>query len=700
MMRPLRSPAALAMLATLLAATAPVAAQTLVLENFNNPGAAGGIIAGTRWVGNVTRNADTITIGGNAGNNNGWGASNVSLYAGTTTSLTLTAQRDSGNVASFVNIAFVSGDTLATHIVTVPTSSFAVGTLTAVTVPIAWPGGFATARITDWSIGGGEAPPGTQAFRLTLGELSLGGGNAIAILAQPANSGATPGSTAVFQVTVAGTPAPTLQWQRQAAGTTGFTSLSDGGAYSGATPAVLTISPVAAGMAGDEFRCIATNAAGAATSSAATLTLTAAPAITSAASAVFVVGTASTFNITATGSPLPVISLQGTLPAGITFSANPAGGTATLSGNATTASSTPFALTITATNSAGPAVTQNLTVHVGVPPAITVQPVSQAFSEGAGLLLIVGASGTATLTYQWKKGGNDIAGASSATFTLSSVAQADAGSYTVTVTNAIGTATSNAATVTILPAGFSATHALVGLGYPAGGTVTIANTLTYSGTLTALGWNVLLPTGWSFASATSGQVQPAPGTTSLMEIAWTTLPVSPHTFSYTLNVPAGATGTQALVALMQLRQNNIPYDVVAKPDPLLVPKVAFHSADTVGATAGTPPDSRLNLAELLRVIELYNTRNGTVRTGGYRVQDGTEDGFASDATRTSTDTITLTRYHSADTVGASTGTPRDGRLNLAELLRVIELYNYRAGTVRTGQYRVQSGTEDGFAPGP
>ncbi|MBI5767101.1 MAG: hypothetical protein HZA93_04850, partial [Verrucomicrobia bacterium] len=46
------------------------------------------------------------------------------------------------------------------------------------------------------------------------------------------------------------------------------------------------------------------------------------------------------------------------------------------------------------------------------------------------------------------------------------------------------------------------------------------------------------------------------------------------------------------------------------------------------------------------------------------------------------------------------GTPRDGRINLAELLRVIELYNHRAGTVRTGQYHVQSGTEDGFAPGP
>jgi hypothetical protein len=63
-------------------------------------------------------------------------------------------------------------------------------------------------------------------------------------------------------------------------------------------------------------------------------------------------------------------------------------------------------------------------------------------------------------------------------------------------------------------------------------------------------------------------------------------------------------------------------------------------------------------------------------------------------------TVALTRYHSADTRGAATGTARDGAIDLFELTRVIELYNTRSGTTRTGQYHVQSGTEDGFAPGP
>jgi len=43
---------------------------------------------------------------------------------------------------------------------------------------------------------------------------------------------------------------------------------------------------------------------------------------------------------------------------------------------------------------------------------------------------------------------------------------------------------------------------------------------------------------------------------------------------------------------------------------------------------------------------------------------------------------------------------RDGRISLTELTRVIELYNYRSGTTRTGQYKPTAGTEDGFTPGP
>lgn len=100
------------------------------------------------------------------------------------------------------------------------------------------------------------------------------------------------------------------------------------------------------------------------------------------------------------------------------------------------------------------------------------------------------------------------------------------------------------------------------------------------------------------------------------------------------------------------------------------------------------------LAELTRVIELYNTRNGTVRTGRYAVATTTTvDGFAPDPATANIAPVTLARYHSADS-------DRSGKLSLTELTRVLELYSYRVGTVRTGQYKPKAGTEDGFEPGP
>lgn len=86
--------------------------------------------------------------------------------------------------------------------------------------------------------------------------------------------------------------------------------------------------------------------------------------------------------------------------------------------------------------------------------------------------------------------------------------------------------------------------------------------------------------------------------------------------------------------------------------------------------------------------------------GSYKFDGLGEDGFAADAPRAIGSTALLARDHSADTRGATTGSARDGSIDLFELTRVIELYNYRSGAARTGQYHVQAGSEDGFAAGP
>jgi hypothetical protein len=68
-------------------------------------------------------------------------------------------------------------------------------------------------------------------------------------------------------------------------------------------------------------------------------------------------------------------------------------------------------------------------------PVITAPPVAQTVQPGANTTLSVTATGTG-LTYQWLKDGVAIAGATSSTYTITSATAANAGNYSVTVTNA------------------------------------------------------------------------------------------------------------------------------------------------------------------------------------------------------------------------------------------------------------------------
>ncbi len=85
-------------------------------------------------------------------------------------------------------------------------------------------------------------------------------------------------------------------------------------------------------------------------------------------------------------------------------------------------------------------------------PAITSQPAAQSVAAGSSATFTVTASGT-DLAYQWQRDGKDIAGATSASYTLDNVQGADTGAkFTVVVKNAGGSVTSAAAVLTVLPA--------------------------------------------------------------------------------------------------------------------------------------------------------------------------------------------------------------------------------------------------------
>ena len=517
---------------------------------------------------------------------------------------------------------------------------------------------------------------------------TLAVGIAPAITAQPFAQTVNAGATATFTVAAFGTPAPTYQWQRQAAGTTGFVNLANGGSYAGVTTAALAVNATAVVMRGDLFQCVVSNGVGSpATSVAVALTVNAPPVFTSVAGTTFNTTVLGSFTVAASGAPAPVFSVTaGALPPWATLQAT----TGVLSGTPPNTVGSPFSFTLTASNGVAPAATQSFTLTVvplPVAPVITSAPVGQSLPVGGTITLTVVATGTPPPSYQWRRNGTLIPAETNATFTKPNAQLADAGSYTVVLANTVGTIASAAVTVSVVPAGISAQHVVARSGYTVGGTVTVVNRLTYVGSTTGFNWQVLLPAGWTFASSSNdtGATKPTVGAGSLAEWNWATVPASPFTFTYTLNVPAGTTGAVALVASANLVQSGTSIPLLAQPDPLLLGNAADkHSADTDG-------DNVISLFELTRVIELYNARIGTTRTGRYLVATTfTEDGFAVDTTNS---TAALTRYHSADY-------NRDGRLSLNELTRVIELYNTRSGTTRTGAYHAQAGTEDGFAPGP
>ena len=85
-------------------------------------------------------------------------------------------------------------------------------------------------------------------------------------------------------------------------------------------------------------------------------------------------------------------------------------------------------------------------------PQITTQPSNQTVTSGQTATFRVVATGTAPLTYQWKKNGTAIAGATASTYTTPATTIADSGStFAVTVSNAVGSEPSSMATLTVNP---------------------------------------------------------------------------------------------------------------------------------------------------------------------------------------------------------------------------------------------------------
>ncbi len=257
-----------------------------------------------------------------------------------------------------------------------------------------------------------------------------------AITTQPSSQSVTAGANVTFTAAASGNPTPTYQWRK------------DGNAISGATNATLNLANVQTSDAGT-YTVVATNSAGSATSNGAVLTVSAAtvaPAITTQPqSQTAAPGASVTFTAAASGSPTPTYQWQkdgnaigGATNASLSLTNVQAGDAGTYA--------------VVATNSAGSATSNGAVLTVSaatVAPSFTTQPQSQTAAPGGSVTFTAAASGNPAPTYQWRKDGNAISGATNASLALTNVQAGDAGTYTVVATNSAGTATSDGAVLTV-----------------------------------------------------------------------------------------------------------------------------------------------------------------------------------------------------------------------------------------------------------
>ena len=260
------------------------------------------------------------------------------------------------------------------------------------------------------------------------------------ITAPPVSQTVEAGKTATFMVTATGGGTLAYQWKK------------NGTDVSGATANPYTI---AAAMAddGSKYSVAVSNSAGTTTSSEATLTVTAAavvatkPAITTQPAAQTVVTeTTATFSVQATGGGALAYQWKknGTDIPGATASS--------YTTPATTMADKDARFSVMVTNSAGSVTSNEAKLGVSataVAPAITTQPAAQSVVAGSVANFSVIASGTSPFSYQWKKNGTDISGATSIPYTIATTTMADSGAYSVVVTNSAGMATSKDATLTV-----------------------------------------------------------------------------------------------------------------------------------------------------------------------------------------------------------------------------------------------------------
>lgn len=298
----------------------------------------------------------------------------------------------------------------------------------------------------------------TQATGInTMGDFEIGERRVPVVTIQPLSTTVCNNTAASFSLTATG--AVSYQWQQNTGA--GFVNLANGGIYSGVTTATLSLSNVTTAMNTYQYRCVLNGSCGGTpvNSNAAVLTVTpnvtASVTISASPATTICAGTSVTFTATPTNG--------GTAPAyqwkknGV----NVAGATAVTFTTTTLANGDVITCVLTSNAScvlASPATSAGITMTVN--PNL---PVSVSVSASPSTTICAGTSvtfsatptnGGTTPTYQWKKNGVNIVGATAVTYSTSALANGDVITCVLTSNAVCATgspATSAGLTMTVNP---------------------------------------------------------------------------------------------------------------------------------------------------------------------------------------------------------------------------------------------------------
>ncbi len=350
---------------TFLASLTTAGVQTLTVTDATDP-----TITGSATVTVVPRTAESFVISGPS-----------LVTAGTSFEFTVTAEDAYGNVATNYGgtVDFSSSDSGASTALPAPTTlTDGTGTFTASLTTVGTQSIEATDAVKPWPSG-----PRGYLVPVTVRPAAAAG---FGVSAPATATAGTP-----FDVTVTAQD----RFGNTAygyAGTVGFTSTDPKAVLPGQHSFVgdpgSHVFTVTLETGGPQTIGVADAAASSISGTSGTVTVSQAPAFTSAAGATFTAGAPGTFHVAATGYPAPTFSESGPLPTGVTLA-----GTGTLSGTPAGGTGGSYPVTLRAANGVGSPASQAFTLTVSQALGLTTPPTQSSWTD-APVSLALSTTGT------------------------------------------------------------------------------------------------------------------------------------------------------------------------------------------------------------------------------------------------------------------------------------------------------------------